>query len=70
MSKQEKCECENVCHFDANEGSPNGNPGHLYGIKFYGAYMRTVRTSYGEFRVCKDCAEDCLAVNPINGERR
>ena len=59
MSKQEKCECEHISHFGSL--SPNGNPTHKYGVKYFERYMTTIKTKYGTFRVCKACAEDCLA---------
>lgn len=55
-----KCECEHDAHFEKNKRTPNGNPGHNYQSEYFENYMRTVRTPYGSFLVCKDCAEDCL----------
>jgi len=60
MSSQEACQCEHESHFDKKVYSPNGNPNHKYGVKYFSRFMRTVKTDYGTFRVCKHCAEDCF----------
>lgn len=51
------CQCEHISHLDKNEKTPNGNPGHKYGAKFYD--LRSVKTPYGIFHVCADCENDC-----------
>lgn len=65
MSEQRPCQCEHGSHFlNGDYGAtqtPNGNPGHAFGIKYFERYLRIVKTTYGRFEVCKDCAEDCLA---------
>jgi hypothetical protein len=57
------CECEHVSHFEHDKRSPNGNPTHKYGQKFYEHHMTIVKTEYGTFHVCKDCANDCHQSN-------
>lgn len=59
MSEQRPCQCEHISHFDKNEKSPNGNPNHRYGVKFFERYLVKVETAFGVFEVCKGCAEDC-----------
>lgn len=55
-----KCECEHEAHFgDGN--TPNGNHGHKYGVYFAHHYIVPVKTAYGTFNVCKDCAGDCYS---------
>lgn len=74
MSAQRRCQCEHICHTTQLERglvtpdplgkyphslSPNGNPGHFYGIKFFERYLQTVHTPHGDFELCQDCAKDC-----------
>ena len=62
-----KCQCEHAAHFLEHERvqrvpaplTPNGNPGHRYGQDFSDLFIVGVRTPYGTFSVCKDCARDC-----------
>ncbi len=58
--KTVQCECEHISHFERNRRSPNGNPTHKYGRLYAESYMVSMDTEYGAFRVCKDCAEDCM----------
>jgi hypothetical protein len=51
------CECEHAAHFDRTARTPNGNPGHDYGVGF--AIGVKISTPYGTFRVCESCARDC-----------
>lgn len=68
------CQCEHACHMHGDRASahfggleenaprklsPNGNPSHRYGTEFFDGAMSRVRTEYGTFIVCNDCAEDC-----------
>lgn len=46
---------------DREKRTPNGNPGHKYGVRFHELAVVNVKTPYGTFRVCRDCADDCLA---------
>jgi len=67
------CECEHSSHFYRTGGertlSPYGNPTHKYGVKFNSTILRGVKTPFGTFNVCKDCATDCLdAYTPEKGE--
>ena len=57
--KGTNCECEHVSHLDTNARTPNGNPGHIYGAAGW-LNLQPVKTPYGTFHVCKDCADDCL----------
>jgi hypothetical protein len=59
------CECEHVSHFDKKKRSPAGNPNHRYGTKFAESFITPVKTPYGTFHVCDDCAKDCLAISPL-----
>ena len=68
------CDCEHACHFpcaceDATHtscvSSPNGNPGHRYGVRFARDRMESVSTIYGTMLVCPDCAEECLAAASV-----
>lgn len=53
------CECEHRSHFkDSGELSPNGNPGHKYGVH-YQRGMVAVKTGFGTIIVCEDCNTDC-----------
>lgn len=62
---QRYCECEHAAHFpeDVPETgvthTPNGNPAHNYGAVFVESNVVGVRTPYGIFHVCRDCAADC-----------
>lgn len=62
------CECEHAAHFERDKRTPNGNPGHKWGAKF--ATRVPVKTPYGTFHVCVDCASDCLAKQRVNPARR
>ena len=53
------CECEHVGHTEPGEHTPNGNPGHKYLAKYHDSYVKRVKTPYGVFQLCRDCAEDC-----------
>jgi hypothetical protein len=53
------CQCEHESHHGSDKLTPNGNPGHRYGVRFWPEYLINVKTIYGDFQVCKDCAEDC-----------
>jgi hypothetical protein len=53
------CLCEHIAHSDRNERTPNGNPGHTYGARYHPTFLVNVKTPYGTFLVCKDCAKDC-----------
>ncbi len=54
------CNCEHAAHFDQPEiKTPNGNPGHEYGVKVALAYLTAIETTYGAFTVCENCATDC-----------
>lgn len=53
------CQCEHVAHFERHLFTPNGNPGHSYGVNFLTEWLQTVPTTYGPFTVCPDCARDC-----------
>lgn len=61
----DRCQCEHIAHTNRDRlprpTTPNGNPGHGYGVKFREHYLGKVDTPLGTFVVCKDCAEDCLA---------
>lgn len=50
-----ECQCEHAAHFDKTL-TPNGNPGHAYGVDFYQDQLVRVSPSY---ELCKDCASDC-----------
>jgi hypothetical protein len=53
------CQCEHVAHFEKDERTPHGNPGHKYQADFYAGYMTERLTMYGTFIVCRDCGNDC-----------
>lgn len=57
------CQCEHRAHAAQphNWMTPNGNPGHKYGVAFDRQQVVEVKTPFGRFTVCKDCAADCLA---------
>jgi hypothetical protein len=57
----EPCRCEHIAHTAREARTPNGNPGHSYGVRFSPSLLRDLKTPYGVFRVCADCADDCLA---------
>ena len=62
-NKLSNCECEHIAHFpEEKRKTPNGNPGHRYGQKFFEETMVNKGTEHGKFLVCKDCANDCLAL--------
>ena len=53
-----ECQCEHIAHFVHEELTPNGNPGHKHGTRVY--TLIPIKTEYGIFMVCEDCAQDCL----------
>jgi hypothetical protein len=53
------CDCENHAHTDKSQRTPNGNPSHDYGQRFEQRAIVIVKTPYGDFAVCADCANDC-----------
>lgn len=62
------CQCEHEAHLDKAKLTPNGNPGHRYWQSFRLKQLVEVQTTYGTFRVCPDCAEDCH--NALHGFRK
>lgn len=54
------CMCDHSSHFNKEERTPNGNPAHKFGQPFHLFAIKIVPTPYGEYHVCKDCADDCL----------
>lgn len=60
------CQCEHTAHIAERAMTPNGNPGHRYGVNFFDTNLTTVKTPYGTFRVCRDCRADCF--QDIKGE--
>ena len=52
------CECEHISHLEY-EKTPNGKEGHDYGIK--STILIPVKTPFGTFNVCPDCANDCYS---------
>lgn len=60
MGKTRPCECEHISHLDLSKRSPNGNPNHKYGVKFFPRYLVEVKTPWGTYTVCNGCSEDCL----------
>ena len=63
MASANWCQCEHVAHtsegMKALETTPNGNAGHPYGETDENAQLVDIKTTWGTFTVCKDCAEDC-----------
>ena len=57
QAEHKACACEHVAHFETGRFTPNGNPGHTYGVRF--AQLVHVATVFGSFAVCADCARDC-----------
>jgi hypothetical protein len=60
------CECEHAAHFfddGPRQHTPHGNPGHVYGTRFVPRVLSPLKTTYGTFTVCADCASDCLALD-------
>lgn len=61
------CGCEHTAHFFGStldgprQHTPHGNPGHAYGTRFVLRVLAPLKTAYGTFTVCADCASDCLA---------
>jgi hypothetical protein len=54
-----QCECEHIAHFpDEQAKTPNGNIGHSYGKPT--GELTPIKTEWGTFKVCLDCASDCL----------
>jgi hypothetical protein len=59
------CECEHACHFDQGPDGAHTNrarPAHPYGEAPEGSPLTPIKTDFGTFKVCKVCAEDCLAI--------
>jgi hypothetical protein len=55
------CECEHAAHFEDEQArTPNGNPGHKYGVRFAPRAMHVAKTTGGTFTVCRDCFTDCI----------
>ena len=62
---QYSCQCEHAAHFaNSTAVTPNGNPGHRYGVRFFLSYLETFSTPYGTFLICLDCKQDCAGVGP------
>jgi hypothetical protein len=59
FSSRIRCECEHICHLSNLRNSPNGNPGHRHGQSFDIVYVKTIKTEYGTYILCRDCADDC-----------
>lgn len=58
------CECEHAAHFfdeGPRQHTPHRKPGHRYGTHFMLRVLSPLKTAYGTFTVCSDCASDCLA---------
>lgn len=59
------CQCEHASHFwgdgEPRVNTPNGNPNHRYGVKYFPRHLHSVSTPYGTFIVCSGCASDCYA---------
>lgn len=62
-----RCECEHISHMfkKGDRGNhphtPNGNPGHIYGVAYYPWFCQPTHTTGGTFNLCKWCREDCHA---------
>lgn len=56
MTEATNCACEHVSHFDDGEGETER---HEYGTVPAAA---EIKTDFGTFRVCAQCAEDHLAL--------
>ncbi len=57
---KQKCECENIGHFDRKptiHGHFGRKPTHAYGAEMAGVTRK--RTEFGTFGLCKDCADIC-----------
>lgn len=66
------CECEHIAHQPREKGqlrstTPNGNPGHKYGVQYFNHAIVQVQTTWGKFWVCRDCAADCYKQYPEVG---
>lgn len=59
MSDQRQCQCEHIAHFESDKRTPNGNPSHRADSFFHLDFIEPVKTPYGTFHVCRDCANDC-----------
>jgi hypothetical protein len=66
----QKCRCEHEAHFDRTKRTPFGNPGHEYGVSYAEPLIQTVKTTWGTFQVCPDCAKDCLQVDRSRNARK
>ena len=55
------CECEDMTHFRDDHGYKEGqrHQGHGYGEIFQLNHTEEVKTEYGKYIVCRDCAEVC-----------
>lgn len=53
------CLCEHTAHFNHTERTPNGNPSHKYAASFNPTFIVIVKSRYGSFDVCRNCAKDC-----------
>lgn len=66
-----RCECEHIAHasseypLEIKALTPNGNPGHEFYTQFNERAIVHVRSPYGIYRVCKDCAADCMHDYPV-----
>ncbi len=53
-----KCCCEDSSHFSSYLRTPDGNPGHDFGIEV--GETHPIRAKDGVvYEVCVDCADDC-----------
>lgn len=52
------CQCEHEAHFDlsAADDPMVGHSCHKYMNEFPESYVVEVRTTYGTYKMCKDCA--------------
>lgn len=55
-----RCECEHICHYEHEVGTPKGRPGHLYTAGFDADELVAIPSDLGgRIAVCVDCALDC-----------
>lgn len=54
------CQCEHIAH-DGYEPTPNGLKGHPDNHEVDALATRKVKTPYGTYTVCLDCASDCYS---------
>ena len=63
-----RCECEHVAHgsesYPSYYKTPHGNPGHDFYAVFAETALVKVKTPFGIFRCCPDCASDCYTQFP------